>query len=187
MGFERGRTGSHYTLPMRLLPLFAVSLCATAALAQTASPLTADAKKIYDITKRNILASVDKLPEDKFAYKPTDGVRTYAQLLGHIGDANYGMCAAAKGETRERSTIEKTTSTRTAMTEALKGAFAYCDSVFDSMTDAKGAETVKFFLGTTTRLGVLSFNSAHNMEHYGNLVTYMRMNGVVPPSSEPRR
>jgi hypothetical protein len=54
------------------------------------------------------------------------------------------------------------------------------------MTDAKAAETVKFFGMTITRLGAMDFNTAHNMEHYGNLVTYMRLKNIVPPSSAPR-
>ena len=54
------------------------------------------------------------------------------------------------------------------------------------MTDAKAAETVKFFGMNITRLGALDFGTAHNMEHYGNLVTYMRLKGIVPPSSEPK-
>ena len=69
---------------------------------------------------------------------------------------------------------------------ALKTAFAYCDKAYDGMTDASGGQIVKLFgTGTDTpKLGVLNFNNVHNMEHYGNLVTYMRIKGIVPPTSE---
>ena len=69
---------------------------------------------------------------------------------------------------------------------ALKEAFAYCDTVYGGLTDAKAAELVNFGGMRITRLGAMDFNTAHNMEHYGNLVTYMRLNGIVPPSSTPR-
>jgi hypothetical protein len=76
--------------------------------------------------------------------------------------------------------------TKAEIVGALKEAFAYCESAYGKLTDAKAAETVKFFGMNVTRLGAMDFNVAHNMEHYGNLVTYMRMNQIVPPSSTPR-
>ena len=71
--------------------------------------------------------------------------------------------------------------------QALNAAFAYCDKAYDGMTDAHAAEMVKFFGREQAKLTVLAFNNAHNDEHYGNMVTYMRMKGLVPPSSESRR
>ena len=70
------------------------------------------------------------------------------------------------------------------LSKALADSSAYCNTVIDGMTDAKGMEVVKFFTGPTPRLLVLSFNVSHSYEHYGNLVTYMRLNKIVPPSSE---
>ena len=67
--------------------------------------------------------------------------------------------------------------------EALTTAFAFCDEAYASMTDAQGAEMVELFGNEMAKSAVLAFNSAHNYEHYGNLVTYMRLNGIVPPSS----
>ena len=66
----------------------------------------------------------------------------------------------------------------------LKEAYAYCDKVYDAMTDTAGTQTVKMFGGDTPKFGVLTVNITHTAEHYGNLVTYMRMKNVVPPSSE---
>lgn len=70
---------------------------------------------------------------------------------------------------------------------ALKEAFAYCDDAYAKMTDANAAEMVSFFGMRITKLGAMDFNTAHNMKHYGNLVTYMRIKGIVPPSSEPKQ
>jgi hypothetical protein len=70
---------------------------------------------------------------------------------------------------------------------ALKEGVSYCNTVFDGMTDQKGVETVPFYFGPTPRLSVLYFAVTHTYEHYGNLVTYMRLNKIVPPSSEPAK
>ncbi len=146
-----------------------------------------DARQIYDLVKRNILRTAEKVPEEHYSFKPTDDVRTVGQLLGHIADANFNICAAASGDERPRSTIEKTAGTRSETVKGLQESFEYCDGIYKTMTDEKGAETTKFFGGERTRLGILNFNAFHDMEHYGNLVTYMRMKGIVPPSSEGRR
>ena len=78
--------------------------------------------------------------------------------------------------------------TKAQLTKALQDAFAVCDKVIAGMTDAQAMETTKFFVGgQSTRGMIIAFNTAHNFEHYGNIVTYMRLKGLVPPSSEPRR
>jgi uncharacterized damage-inducible protein DinB len=71
---------------------------------------------------------------------------------------------------------------------ALKASFAYCDAIYAGMTDAKAAEMIPAFGGAKiTRLGMLDFNVSHTTEHYGNAVTYLRIEGLVPPSSESGR
>ncbi len=167
-----------------------VVVVATAAIAGAQSnpnPLSADTKGMYESVKGLILRSADKMPEEHYSFKPTPEVRSYAALLGHIADAQYLFCAADKGEKKDPPGIEKTKTTKAELTAALKEAFAYCDSSYSELTDARGAQPVKFFGRDRTRLGVLNFNSSHTNEHYGNLVTYLRLKGLVPPSSEPRK
>jgi hypothetical protein len=89
----------------------------------------------------------------------------------------------AEGKAVDKS-IEKTALTRTAIMAAVKDGFAYCDAAYAKMTEAGAAETIPFFGRPMSRIGVMDFNTAHTMEHYGNLVTYMRLKGIVPPSSE---
>jgi uncharacterized damage-inducible protein DinB len=154
--------------------------------AQTANPLSGTAKAIYNISKNDVLGSVDVIPADLWSYQPTDKVRTIGQLFAHIADGQYEFCGVAVEGKAVSKDIEKTAKTKDEIVPALKEAFAYCDAAYASMTDAKAAEIVKFFGMNITRLGALDFNTAHNMEHYGNLVTYMRMKNLVPPSSAPR-
>jgi uncharacterized damage-inducible protein DinB len=145
--------------------------------------VTESLQGLYGITKTNIMETARILDEDLYAYRPTDEVRSAGEILAHVADAQYTFCSAAAGEDSPQSeSLEETRTTKAGIIDALKSAFAYCDGVYAGMTDEEGARTLQF-MGPSTALGVLAFNSGHNYEHYGNLVTYMRLNGIVPPSS----
>jgi uncharacterized damage-inducible protein DinB len=155
---------------------------------QPADPFTAGTKRPYEIIKGNITKAAAKMPEDQYSFKPTPDVRSFGQLVAHVADANYGFCAVVLGEKPpdggfERP-IEKTKTTKADLEKALAASFAYCDKAHAGMTDAGGAAMVKFFLGEMPKLSVLQFNTSHDWEHYGNIVTYMRMKGMTPPSSQ---
>ena len=131
-----------------------------------------------------ILRSAEKMKEEDFGYKPTPDVRSFGQLLGHIADAQYMFCASVIGEKVAPKGIEKTMTAKADLKKALEEAFAYCDKAY-AISDSSAAEAVPFFgRAPRAKIGILSFNVGHNFEHYGNLVTYMRLKGVVPPSSE---
>ena len=149
------------------------------------SEFIADAKAFHDMTKGNILKAADKMPEDHYSFKPTPEVRSFGQLIGHIADAQYGICGRAGTMQKPAGSIEKTKTSKADLVAALKEAIAGCDAVYTALTDAQAAEKVKFIGGAErTKLSVLQFNTVHNYEHYGNIVTYMRLKGLVPPSSE---
>jgi len=173
-----------------------IAMFATAVVAQQASksaqappvqanPLSAFNKTVYTAVKTILLRSAEKMPEEDYSFKPTDSVRTYGQIIGHVADAQYMFCSIALGEKNPDPKIEQTETGKTALITALKRAFVYCDKAYDGMTDAEGTATVKLFGGDTPKLGVLTVNNMHSMEHYGNLVTYMRIKNIVPPTSEP--
>jgi uncharacterized damage-inducible protein DinB len=155
------------------------------ALAQdTASPLTQAAKAQFGMIKGNLSKTAAKVPEELYSFKATPEVRSIGQLIGHITDANFSICAAAAGEKAPQTGFEKGKTSKADLSKGLTDSIAYCDSVFAAMDDKKGAETVQFFNRPTPKLAVLFFNIGHCNEHYGNLVTYMRLKGIVPPSSE---
>jgi uncharacterized damage-inducible protein DinB len=160
-------------------------ISATVAAAQdNASPFSAFNKAAYARLKGIMLASAEKMPEESYSFKPTDAVRSYGQLVGHLADAQYLFCSMAMGEKNPSPGIEKTKTSKADLIAALKEAEAYCDKAYDTMTDASGAQMVKLFGNDTPKLDVLVVNNMHNMEHYGNMVTYMRMKNIVPPTSE---
>src|SRR5262245_58734907 len=151
-----------------------------------ANPLMNTSKAMFGISKKNILGSVDKIPDNLWSYQPTKEVRTVGQLFAHIADGQYEFCGVGLEGKAVSKDIEKTAKTKPEIVSALNEAFGYCDAAYSKLSDAKAAETVNFFGMNITRLGAMDFNVAHNMEHYGNLVTYMRMNNIVPPSSTPQ-
>lgn len=168
---------------MKTMLLFAAS--AALAFAQD-NPVSADTKNLFNMTKGNIVKAAEKAPEEIYSFKPTADVRSFGQLIGHVADAQYLFCSAVAGEKVAPKGIEKSVTSKAELVEALKTAFAYCDEAYSSVTDAKGAEKVKFFGSDRTKLGILNFNTIHNYEHYGNIVTYLRLKNIVPPSSEGR-
>jgi uncharacterized damage-inducible protein DinB len=169
-----------------LLPIAATAQTPAPA-AAPGQPLTAAAKAQHDMVKGNIVKAAEKMAEADYSFKPTPEVRSFGAIVGHVANANYMICSRAAGDKSPMADdIEKTKTTKADLVKAVADSFAYCDAVFAKMTDTAGAEAVDFFRGKQPKLGVLNFNSMHNWEHYGNLVTYMRLKGVVPPSSEGR-
>jgi uncharacterized damage-inducible protein DinB len=162
----------------------ALALLATPAIAQAQNPLMAAIKTQHDVAKGYILKTAQMLPENLYSFRATPDVRTIAQLIGHITDATNMICGGAGGGTAPAVNAEKSMTTKAELSKALADAMATCDKVIADMDDKKAMETTKFFVGgTSTRGMVIAFNTAHNFEHYGNLVTYMRLNKIVPPSS----
>jgi len=138
---------------------------------------------LHEIVKGYLIAAAEQMPEEEYGYRPTEEVRTFGQIVGHVANALYFFCGtAAETAARGPENYEERT-TKAGLVEAIKDSFSKCDSAY-AIDDATAMEEVEFFGQTGTKLWVLSFNNAHNWEHYGNLVTYMRANGHVPPSSQ---
>ena len=148
----------------------------------------------YTNTRNNLMRSAESFPEDLYEMRPgpQKEVRTYGQIIGHVANFNYRWCSQAKGEKNpnEGNDLEKI-STKAGLVKALHNAFSYCDPVYAGMTDASAAEIIQITQengkqARVPRMSLLIQNHAHNDEHYGNLVTYMRIKGIVPPSSQRR-
>jgi len=148
------------------------------------NPISADAQKSYASIKDILLKSADKMPDENYSFRTTPQVRTYGEMIAHIVDVQTALCATVKGEQKKSPAAGKTS--RGDLTAALKESFDYCDPVYASMTDASGAQIVKMFGHDTSKLGVLNFNVAHDNEMYGQMVAYMRIKGIVPPSTAGR-
>jgi uncharacterized damage-inducible protein DinB len=170
---------------LTLLRALLICLLAPAVALSQDNPLSTFNRTAYGAVKNILLRSAEKMPEENYNFKPTDAVRSYGQIIGHVADAQYMFCSIELGEKNPGLKIEQTKTSKADLIAALKGAFAYCDKAYDGLTDASAPQMVKLFGGDTPKLSVLTANNMHSLEHYGNLITYMRMKNIIPPTSEP--
>ncbi len=151
------------------------------------NPASAALQQFYNGAKRNLLRGAEKMPEEKYSFRPVPEVRTFSELLAHVAEGNYLFCSSLKGEPVPvaRGELEKSKTTKAEMVPALQASFDYCDPVLASLTDSQLGDKIQFFGRERTKSGPATLLVVHAWEHYGNVVTYLRVNGIVPPSSEP--
>jgi len=178
-----------------LLALIIAAGAAAPAAAQPSDSMpvkaVADSSQTMFTAPRNyILRAAEKMTEEHFAFRPTPEVRTFAEILGHIADGHYLVCSMSIGDKPPNADIqhnEKTKRTKDELVQALMESAAYCDRAHAQLSGAKGAEMIDWFGARHPRVTTLFFNTGHDWESYGTLVAYMRLKGIVPPSSEPRK
>ena len=149
------------------------------------SPLASEAQGSYARIKPNILKAADKMPAADYSYKPTPDIRTFARVVNHVTEAQLHICGAANNA--DPSTLPKVpaeTADKAAIVEALKASFAECDKAYAGLTDANMSEMLQAGPAKRSRLGLLYGNIAHDNEQYATLSLYLRLKGLVPPSSE---
>ena len=153
------------------------------------NPLVSTNRLLYDGGTMLLLLSAEKVPEEYYSFKPTDAVCSFGQIVGHLADAQYDNCSVVLGEKNPNLKIEQTKPSKADLIAALKDAFAYCGKAYDGMTDASANQMVKFSspMGPVPmpKLNMMTLNMGHNSLHYGNLITYMRVKNIIPPSSDP--
>ncbi len=132
----------------------------------------------------NITKAAEELTDAEYGYRPIAGVRSFGELVGHVAGTQNLICAAVLGDKQPaEDAIEKSAKTKAALVAALKASTTYCGKAY-SITAAQGTAMVEMFGDKSTKVGALALNAVHDGEHYGNIVTYMRMQGKVPPSSK---
>lgn len=130
-----------------------------------------------------VTQAAQDVPDSLYSYRPVATVRTFGQLVAHVAGSQNNLCSIALGDKeRAEDEFEKQVMTKAALVAALKASTEYCAKAY-ALPDAATQQHVQLFGQDRTKLFVLGLNAAHNDEHYGNIVTYMRMNGMVPPSS----
>jgi hypothetical protein len=167
------------------LVLFAAVLAGSGALpAQNATPtISGEVKQNYVRTKDLIMRAATKMPDDGYLLKATPEVRTFAQAVGHISEAQAMICGGIIGQPARADTSK---TAKADVIAELKKSFDVCDKAYDSLTEANVSQVGgSGFMGGTL-VGRLYANLIHDNEMYGTLVVYLRMKGIVPPSSEGR-
>jgi len=176
-----------------LLPVWTAFSFAQPAAPDQSNPLSTWLRNAYMGNRNNIVRTAEKMPEENYGMRPgaQTEVRTFGQQVSHVAFYNFLWCSQAKGEKNPNpGNLDKLTAKAEIM-KVLNDAFAYCDSAYNALTDASGAEVVDITQenGRQTRnlrMGLLTLNYGHNNEIYGSMVVYLRMKNIVPPASEPR-
>ena len=144
--------------------------------------MSTDIKQGYERIKKNLLAAADKVPEEDYSFKPTPVIRSFGEVLAHTAMAQGHTCTAVAGAAAAAPAPKA--EGKAGIVAALKGSFEQCDKAYESLTDATASQMVKTPRGQQTKLGILAGNTTHDTEQYAILSVYMRLKGIVPPSSE---
>ncbi len=152
--------------------------------AQPSGP-AAEAQRAYNAVKPNILKAADKMPADAYGYKPTPEVRAFARVVNHVTEAQMRVCSAMNGSTVDPKMVPAEGADKDAVVAALKASFAECDKAYGALTDGGLMDVVTLGpMGKRSRVGAAWGNVSHDNEQYATLALYLRLKGLVPPSSE---
>ena len=169
--------------------LFAVALMRVATAvphAQTTSPYLGEIKRYYyESVKRNLTAMAEKMPEEHFTFKPVPEIRSFGESVAHVADAQARNCNLVSGAGSKTLDADKK-KTKAELVAALKESFAICDAAFASLTDASAGELVTMGQSNfqLSKLSLLVSMISHSNEQHGYMAVYLRLKGIVPPSTE---
>ena len=169
---------------LRLLVLLLLILPVAAAAQDGEDPVMQSTRQLYEAGKGFVMGTAEQSPEEDYAYRPAESVRTLGQLLGHVADVHFLTCSIALGEQNPNTaSVEQSNPGKTEMIASLRRSYEYCDRAYALSSMELGA-AAELFGQPTSRFHALSLNVSHDFEHYGNMVTYVRLRGRVPPSSQ---
>jgi len=169
----------------RFIPLLALVIASPAAaqMQHGGDHMIASIRPLYETIRGHLIRSAEQMPEANFSFKPVPEVRSYGQLLGHVANSAYFFCSLGSGEANPNQANFEQTTDKAGLVKAVSDAFTFCDRAY-AINDAKAMEKVQVFNVERDRMHALVLNIGHLNEHYGNVVTYLRMKGLVPPSSQ---
>jgi uncharacterized damage-inducible protein DinB len=171
--------------PAHWVPLALLMLPALAAGQAAPEGSVRTQRELWREVTRNFAQAAMEVPESLYAFRPAPTVRTFGEIVGHVAGSQDNMCGIALGEApRPEDAVERSKSSKADLVAALQASSAFCERAY-AQSEAAARGQAELFGRSRTRLSILGLNAIHNAEHYGNLVTYMRINGLVPPSSRP--
>jgi uncharacterized damage-inducible protein DinB len=159
--------------------LAAFTACALQA--QIPASHVAEVKQRYATVRDNLQKTAEAMPEENYGFKPTPEIRSFGELIAHVADAQTGICGGAAGQPKRGTAAGK--KTKAELVAALKESSAACDAVFEATTEENSGSAVSMGQLKGSRLGMLEYNMGHDLEEYGYLAVYLRLKGVVPPTS----
>jgi uncharacterized damage-inducible protein DinB len=185
---------------MRTFAILVSSLALAATLAQAqatspapepdaakANPVTWSAMQIYSGREKNMLAAAEAMPADKYSYKPTADQWTFAKVVSHIAASNGALCAGIGGTPAPDTVKVSETATKAELQAALKASFDFCDAAMANLTDAKLSDPLPMRGASVPRARLVMEITADLPDHYSQMAAYLRLNGILPPSAQPRK
>jgi uncharacterized damage-inducible protein DinB len=177
------------------LLLFCLCFTSTSFTQDKIDPMASTVAQWFTMIEQSFIALADAMPADKYDFKPSDGefenVRTFAEQVKHVACANFGFFNQIEKITPPAECSSGGPSpakTKSELMKYLRESFEYAQKVLKTMTSENALEPVSGpYGGNSTRLGITTLAVWHASDHYGQLVVYLRMNGIVPPASQSRR
>jgi len=172
----------------RTICLLWITLFSAAMFAQEKNPVTFVVKQILPRQQKNLVAAVEEMPADKFSYKPTEQQMTFGHLVLHIIGSNNHLCSTIGGIPEAKPSTPLKESDKDQLVAALKASFEFCSTALDKIDDSKLGEEVELFGG---RKGPMAFAlialTNDWADHYSSAAMYLRLNGMLPPTAQPKK
>jgi uncharacterized damage-inducible protein DinB len=171
------------TLTIPALALFAMAINAQPPALPSGPPQVAEPRQSYNQVKGNLLRMAEKMPAESYDFKPVAEIRSFGELMAHIADSQMRTCSMVNGQQKSADAASK--KTKDEIVAALNAAFAECDSAWDGTNEGNAFTLMTAGRGQRSRVGILTGNTVvHNNEEYGYGAIYLRLKGIVPPSSD---
>ena len=169
-------------LPAVAMAQMSMPMPATTPLPPTTGPAS-EVLRSYTNLKPNVIKAAEKMPEADYKFQPTPEIRTYARVINHITEAQFASCGVLNG-TKDIAKPPSDTADKATIVAALKASFDECDKAYGALTDANVSEMLAVRQNKRSRIGLAWGNVSHDNEQYAELSTYLRLKGLVPPTSE---
>jgi uncharacterized damage-inducible protein DinB len=172
----------------RIIGLFLL-FATTAVLAQDKNPVTSVAKQILPRQQKNLVAAAEEMPADKFGYKPTEQQMTFGHLVLHIIESNNYLCSHIGDLSAVKPPVPlKESEGKDKLVAALKASFDFCTTALDKVDDSKLGDEVELFGGRKgSRAFALIALTNDWADHYSSAAMYLRLNGLLPPTAQPKK
>jgi hypothetical protein len=174
---------------MKRPAVFVLVFCAliSSGFAQKKNPVTTVVKEILPRQAKNLQAAVEAMPADKFSFRPTEPQMTFGHLVAHMIDSNYYLCAKA-GDTAQPKLDALKETDKDALVAALKASFDFCNTSLAKVDDSKLGDTIQAYGGREVpRAWSLIALTNDWADHYSAAATYLRLNGLLPPTAQPKK
>jgi uncharacterized damage-inducible protein DinB len=164
-------------------------LSATAVLAQDKNPVTSVAKEILPRQQKNLVAAVEEMPAGKFGYKPTEQQMTFGHLVLHIVESNNYLCSKIGDLPEVKAPVPlKESDGKDKLVTALKASFEFCSTALGKVDDSKLGDEIELFGGRNgSRAFALIALTNDWADHYSSAAIYLRLNGLLPPTAQPKK